>query len=361
MAVAVPPPSARPLVVTADDHLLDELIRVATMCGLALDVAPDVGAARQTWPRASLVLVGAELVGSMLRSAPPRRAGLVVVGRGEKELDWPGVVRLGVDEVVLLPEQESRLFELLGNTTDSGGGGAVVVGVIGGRGGSGASVLAAALALAAVKLGLRCVLIDGDRLGGGLDAILGADEAEGARWPDLVQAEGRVSAAVLQSVLPNVGGVYLLSWDRGDLHPLPPGAMHAVLGSACRLAELVVVDLPRHLDEATEVALGLCTVTLLVVPAEVRAITAAARVASAIGAYTVDVRVVLRGHARSPITAAAVSELLGLPLAGELTSERGLTTALDEGRLPARGSRSPLSRWCREFLGGLDVSHREAA
>jgi secretion/DNA translocation related CpaE-like protein len=353
---------ARPLLVTADDRVLDDVIRLAAARGLALDVAADVGGARQAWPRAPLVLVGADVTASMLRSAPPRRRGVVLVGRNDgAAFDWPGAVRLGVDEVVLLPEHEPRLSELIAAAADGGSAEALVVGVVGGRGGAGASVLAVALAMAAVKLRLRCTLIDADRLGGGLDALLGAEDCEGVRWPDLAAADGRVSAAALGSALPRVGGIHLLSWNRGDANPLPPAAMRAVLGAACRLADLVVLDLPRHHDEAAEAALDLCALALLVVPAEVRAVTAAAGVASALTTRVPDLRLLVRGPAPAGLTGPSIAETLALPLAGELPPERRLPEALDRGRLPARSARSPLARWCRQFLTDLDLPARQAA
>ncbi|GAB3400287.1 CpaE-like family protein [Flindersiella endophytica] len=353
----------RPLLVTADDRVLDDVIRLAAACGMALDVAADVGGARPAWPRAPLVLVGADVTASMLRSAPPRRRGVVLVGHNDgAAFDWPGAVRLGVDEVVLLPEQEPHLSELIAASAAGGGRAeALVIGVVGGRGGAGASVLAVALALAAVKLRLRCTLIDADRLGGGLDALLGAEDCEGVRWPDLATADGRVSASALGSALPVVSGLHLLSCPRGDPHPLPPPAMRAVLGAACRLGDLVVVDLPRHLDEAAEAALDLCTLALLVVPAEVRAVTAAAGVAATLTPRVPDLRLLVRGPAPAGLTALSIAETLALPLAGSLPPERHLAQTLDRGRLPAHSPRSPLARWCRQFLTDLNLPTHQAA
>ena len=58
------------------------------------------------------------------------------------------------------------------------------VAVVGGCGGAGASVLAAALAVTAVRHGGRALLVDCDPLGGGLDLVLGAEHVAGLRWPD---------------------------------------------------------------------------------------------------------------------------------------------------------------------------------
>ena len=56
--------------------------------------------------------------------------------------------------------------------------------------------------------------------------------------------------------------------------------MRSVLAAARRRGGVVVVDLPRRVDEAAAEALAQLDVGLLVVPAELRAVAAAGRVAS---------------------------------------------------------------------------------
>src|SRR5690242_6309727 len=51
-------PMTAPLFVTADESLLDELLRLAAAAGTTPDVAHDVPAALRACPRAPLVLVG---------------------------------------------------------------------------------------------------------------------------------------------------------------------------------------------------------------------------------------------------------------------------------------------------------------
>ena len=92
--------------------------------------------------------------------------------------------------------------------------GAPIIGLIGGRGGAGASVIAAALARAAVDARYECVLVDADPLGGGADLLLGAEDEPGLRWPDLSAARGRLAPGVLLAGLPVIDGVHVVSWDR---------------------------------------------------------------------------------------------------------------------------------------------------
>jgi hypothetical protein len=73
----------RPLVVTADPLLLDDLLRVCAAAGVEPEVAADVGAARRSWPSASLVLVGTDIPRATAEpEAPPvqRRPGVFLVG-----------------------------------------------------------------------------------------------------------------------------------------------------------------------------------------------------------------------------------------------------------------------------------------
>ncbi|MET9023869.1 septum site-determining protein Ssd [Actinopolymorpha sp. NPDC004070] len=349
-------PGPRPVVATADELLLDDLVRLATAAGAGLEVAADAGMARRLWPAAPLVLVGADLVADLVRASPPRRPDVVVVGH---TLDsrglWQGAVELGAEHVLQLPDAEQWIVHRLADAAEGAGRSAVVVGVVGGRGGAGASTLAAALAVTAAGRGVRSLLVDGDPLGGGIELILGGEDCTGMRWPELVATEGRVSAGALRSALPRVDDLVVLSWDRGDLLTIPRAAMRSVLNAAGRGGDLVVVDLPRHVDEATEAALAQCTLALLVVPAEVRAVAAAARVRSAIGALVSDLRLVVRGPSPAGLDGEVVAAALELPLVGELAPEPRLDVMLEHGEPPGRRGKGPLATLCRRLLADLGI------
>lgn len=354
-------PSARqPLLVTADERLLDDLVRLATAVGAELTLASDPGSARAVWTRAPLVLVGADQAAPLARSMPPRRRGVVVVGYNlEQTLDWRRTVQLGADDVVSLPEQEVWLSERLADALEDSGDEGVVVGVIGGRGGAGASTFAAALAITAANSGRNSVLVDADPLGGGLDLVLGAEATGGLRWPDLIASRGRIPAAALRSALPRVHGLALLSYDRGQVRAVPTAAMRAVLGAARRFHHLIVVDLPRHLDEAGEEALRACSSLLLVVPTEIRAAAAAGRVARTVAPHIADIRLVARGPSPAGLAADDMARGLDLPLTGELPPEPGLAAALERGDPPARNRRGPLSTFCTRLLDELGIPRKE--
>lgn len=371
----------RPLVVTADPNLLDDLLRLAHEAGAVVDVAPDPAAARRWYGGAPLALVGIDVAAACVRAGLPRRPGVVLVGRatdpgeasgmvgsagppglaGPSALaagppDWPVAEGLGADHIAVLPAAEPWLVDRLTRLARTGR--ARLVAVLGGRGGAGASVLAAGMAVTGARAGLRTLLVDADPLGGGVDLVLGWESLDGLRWPALSHASGRVSPPALVEVLPQRGELVVLSWDRGDVLAVPAEAMATALDAGRRGQDLVVVDLPRRLDEASMLALGAADQGYLVVPAELRACAAAARVAAVAAPHCPSLAAVVRGPAPGGLRGPEVAQALGLPLAGTLRPEPGLARGLECGQAPAREGRGPLATLCQRLLRelGLDIA-----
>jgi secretion/DNA translocation related CpaE-like protein len=354
------PPTARPLIVTADEALLDALLRLTAAAGVTPDVAPDASASRRYWSAASVVLVADDVAVATAATTPPRRSGVLMVTSVPDDLTvWRQAVALGAERVLRLPDDEGTLIARLGDTVEQRRS-TFTAAVVAGCGGGGASTLAAALAVTAGALGEQALLLDGDPLGGGLDLVLGSETVPGVRWPDLMGTSGRVSAPSLREALPRVGTLSVLSWDRGDLVSIPATVMREVLDAGRRGHGVVVVDLPRRLDAAGEEALLQADTTYLVVPAEVRAVAAAARVAAQLTAVTTRVEVVVRGPGPAGLDGPLVSESLDLPLAAQMRPERGLSTALDLGDGLWRRRRGPLARTCRALVEG-ELARRGSA
>ncbi|HYN75786.1 MAG TPA: septum site-determining protein Ssd [Candidatus Limnocylindria bacterium] len=347
----------RVLVATGSADLLDDLLRLSSAAGVEVEVAPDAAGARRSWVSAAGVLVGDDLAPALLLRPPARRDGVVLVGVDQDDAGvWRRGVDLGAGHVVFLPDAEPWVVGWLADRVDVlpgllGTG--LVVGVVGGRGGAGASTLTVALGLAAVRREAEALVVDMDPLGGGLDLMLGLEHAPGLRWPDLAASRGRVSATSLRSAVMTVDGLGVLPWSRDDLFALPPEAVAAVLSAAARAYDLVVVDLPRTLDADAEEAAARCSVTYLVVPAEVRAVSAAARVAAVLGGVTPSLEVVVRGPSPSGLGVEEVADALGLSLGGAMRAEPRLSATLDRGELPGSGARSPLARLSNSLVGGL--------
>ncbi len=341
--------SGTPLIVTEDEELLDDLLRLCAAAGAEPEVSFGPPSQPGSWQAAPLVLVGDDCAHAVRRAA--RRPGVLLIGRDLDDHDvWRRAVDLGADHVLFLPDAEPWLVDRIADVVEGVGENALTIGVVGGRGGAGASTLACALAVTAARAGHRTMLVDGDPLGGGLDVLLGGERAAGLRWPDLADAQGRVSGGALEEALPRLHDLSLLSWDRTDSVVITPEAMRSVLAAARRRGGVVVVDLPRRVDDAVVEALAQTDVGLLVVPAELRAVAAADRVASRIGMVVRDLRVVARSPFGRGLDESELARLLGLPLAGELPTEKGLLEAIEAGRPPGAQARGPLSRFCAAFL-----------
>jgi secretion/DNA translocation related CpaE-like protein len=352
----------RPLLVTSDPDALDDLLRLAALASAEADVAADAGEARRLWDAAPLVVVADDALDALAVACPPRRDNVVVLGRDLDDAGvWHRAVEVGAQRVVFLPDAERWLVDALADAAEGRPGQATVVAVVGGRGGAGATTLACALAQTAGRRGLETLLVDADPLGGGLDVVFLAEDQPGLRWPDLASSRGRVPAGALGRALPRLADLALLSWDRSSTTQVPVDAARSVLAAARRSHDLVVVDVPRHLDDVGREVLASTSSALLVVPAEIRAVAGAARVAAQLSALCRDVRLVVRGPGPAGLTTAEVQRNLGLPLAGELRTEPGLARAAEEGRPPGSRRGSRLVSLCQAVLDDLIGSAVERA
>ncbi len=199
--------------------------------------------------------------------------------------------------------------------------------------------------------------MDGDPLGPGLDLVLGAEDAGGLRWADLAMVRGPLPGGTLAKGLPVIDGVHVLAWNR-DAVPVPvvPQALPAVLKTGLSEYDLVILDLPRRPDALTGLA-GFVDLGLIVVPAEVSAASAAAKVAIQIYNGVEAIGLVIRGPAPTGLTAADISAALGLPILAQVRAESGLAAALDRGEPPGLRTRGPLARACRAILEDLAERH----
>lgn len=354
--------SGRPLIVAQDGRLRDDLLRMAAAAGIEADVTIEPTAA--SWSGAPLVVVAADVAAQCLTARLPRRPGLVLVadaGDADRAEVWELATALGADHVVVLPAAEPWLAERIADCAEGVRDGGPVVAVTGARGGAGATVLATALAVTAARRGIDTMLVDGDPLGGGIDLVVGQEDGAGLRWPDLAGTTGRIAPEALAVALPHAGNLSVLSWDRAQLRPVPASAMTAVLRAGRRRTGLIVVDLPRSLDDAAGVAAAHAALTLLVVPAEVRAVAAAGRVLQLLRPHSADIRLVVRGPAPSGLRGRDVARALGLPLMAALRPEPGLAAALERGEPPGEDRRGPLARMCAAVLDELVPADRPAA
>jgi secretion/DNA translocation related CpaE-like protein len=342
---AVDAAAAAPLVVTDDDLLLTDLVRLAAAAGVAPEVARGSAEALRSWVAAPLVLVGADRAGDLARCRPPRRSGVHVVGRGAlaDEL-FRDALAIGAESVAGLPSSESWLVEMLTDIGDGGGATGVTVGVVGGAGGVGATVFAAALAQVCA-VGVGTVVVDADVLGPGIDRVLGLEHVDGIRWDALMQATGRLSARSLREALPRREGLSVLSWPADRTPTLPAFAVREALSAGRRGFGAVVVDVPRHPDPVVDEVLARCDRVFLVSTLTVPAVAAAARVARRLPSGS-GAGLVLRGGTAG-VSPREVARLLDLPVVATMGDQRGLDEAISLGVGPLRSHRGTLARAAR--------------
>ncbi|MEJ3652202.1 septum site-determining protein Ssd [Actinomycetes bacterium KLBMP 9759] len=366
----------RGLVMVSEPGLLEGIMRLAAAAGFELQRVVDTTQARRRWRSAPIVLLDSRSALECARAGLPRRDRVLVTYGGDPPpVDvWRGAAEIGAEHVLELPTAESWLVTVLTEAAEGCFGGGAALSVVGGRGGAGASVLAAAVAVTAVRDGTRSLLVDCDPLGGGLDLVLGAEDLGGLRWPDIDVRGGRVPATALHAALPappvtgrrsgrGAGGgaatLGVLSCARTDFD-LTPEALASIIGSGRRAGETVVCDLPRYPTEAAVAALGASDLTVLLVPADVRSCAAAAQVASVLAEHSARVGLVVRGPSPGGIDAAEASRAIGLPLLAAMRPEPRIEHALERGETPIR-PRGPLATAARRILDALPMPYGWAA
>jgi len=345
---------SQPLIVTRDESLLDALLRLAAAAGVTPEVVHDTGLLRRSWPTAPLVVLGQDVAAEVDAGTLGRRDGVCAVVTDPDDLAvWQAAVRAGAEKVLVLPEAEPWLRDRLADTADGSASRGLTVGVLGGCGGAGASTFVAVLGVVAAREGRHVLCVDADPFGGGLDLALGSEQLPGVRWPDLLTTSGRVGAASLRQALPARGSLSMLSWNRDDERRLPPALLSDVLAAGRRGSDLVLVDLPRWPDPVVQEGLMACDLVLLVVPAEVRAVAAAARQVRRTSDAARPIELVVRGPGPAGLSGRLVADSLELPLAAEMRPDRTLVADIDLGHGPWGRARGPLARACRTVLARL--------
>lgn len=356
----------RPLVVTSDGELLDELVGLAAAGGVEVSVAIDAVAAEDRWASAPLVVVGTDQVAALARRDLPRRLGVVLVGRSgpadrpsgpESAVDgatepaaWLGVAALYPEYVVKLPEARSWLVARFAECRASKRRRtAPVVAFVAGSPGAGAGRLAAGVALAACRRGLATLLVGADRRGGearrpgGSGELVGAGRLVGAAAPSTGDQAGLATSAAPLAVL---------SFDRLDGSAIPPDAMAAALRAAQQTRDLVIVDLQHAHDDASRLALSCADRGYLTVVAAIRECAAAARVAAVVRRHCPQLALVVRAVSRRGLRPDEVAEALDLPLAGVLPPQ-------GVGTRTASGDPGPaVAALCRRLLAQIGATRR---
>ncbi|MDQ1648068.1 MAG: hypothetical protein QOG60_125 [Frankiaceae bacterium] len=344
-------------------------VSTATPAAMSMTVLDDVRAVRRAWSSAGHVLVDADLVDSLRRARLPLRPRVaLVLPLGARPVNWEDAVALGIDRMLEPDELGAWLADPAvrgaptaapvpapAPTPTPASQGRLIV-VTGACGGSGASTLAAALA---VQTSGARVLVDLDRAGGGVDLVLGLEEQPGPRWPEALAAAPDVLALV--DALPRSAvGLAVLSHDGRSSDPAgpsagpDPGPIPQVLGAARRRYDLVVADLPRDSrSDLLPAAARDDAVLLLVVPPDIRGCAAALHRSRTLDDWP-DLRLVVgprSGPTRDEVT---VGVGLDLPVVGVLPYDPTVPAAAARGEPPGGARRSSYGRAVAALIHGLD-------
>lgn len=228
--------------------------------------------------------------------------------------------------------------------------------------GSGASVLAAALAMRAQARAQRCILIDVDPASGGVDLLVGAERIPGARWPDLAHVRDPLPAGSLAPLLPAVPdapAVRVLSMTRtpSTVSMPDPAVMRAVLTSAQRESDLVIIDAPTPCHGMTSIPWLDADAILLVTGGSVRAFAAAQSAVAALPRVQGRIGLVVRAPGpRRDHDALALADALTVPLVAEVMHEQHLDRQIDDAMPPGSHPRSPVARTADALLSHLMTS-----
>lgn len=341
-----PPAAADILLVSADTYLQDEAVRIVAASGGRLHTVERAEEALSAWDTADVVIVGSDV-----RELPPRRrAPAVLLGRSaESDELWRLATALGAERVAALPEAAAWLAEHLSLAGAPEPGGAVV-GIVGGRGGAGATTAAIWLAHAAANHGVATLLVDGDPWGGGVELAVSDQNLPGLRWPDFAATRGSIDPGRFRDSLPTAGGFTFLSWpgNREPFETPDAAAISAVLDAARRGFELTVIDIART-SEALQAFAWDCDRILLLTTTQLKSAVATARVLSEVP--PTDTGLLVRANGSDPTDPRVVADALGLALAGVVPDLRGVVSGTEQGRLLELGRRRPVKKFAEAVLG----------
>jgi secretion/DNA translocation related CpaE-like protein len=343
-------PARGVLGVVDDPALRDDVDRVAAAVGVRV-VHHSGPPSRRDWSAAAAVVVDEAAAHRCVTGVLPRRSRVILLAGDEPaQATWEAAISLGAQHVLRLPDREHELVAVLADAgdADTADGHGQVIAVIGGRGGAGASIFSAALAMTAGD----ALLVDVDSWGGGLDLLLGLEQQSGLRWSDMAVENGRLSLAAVRAALPCHRTVSVLSGTRrgGDI---AEGALLAVADAGRRGGATVVCDLPRRLTQAAEAALDTADLVVVVGSCDVRSCASMAAMAPALLAINPNVGLVVRGPSPGGLRSAEVVRAAGLPLLATMRPEPNLAERLERGGLQLR-RRSALSAAARRVLALLD-------
>lgn len=316
-------------------HFLDRSERVRVV-GAASDDRQLAAAVRQLEPDVVLVSPG------MLRSSGALNGSPVIAVDTEESVGGlRAALAGGARGFFLWPaEREELAVAAAGTGADESAqrGRAQVIAVNAARGGAGATFVATHLAAAFARMGKDCVLVDLDAGFGEVEMALGVPrDPEPRTLQDLAPVAGELSERHLSEAAwehPHGFRVLLAPRQPGSVTPEQYRSILAALASRC---DVVLVHLPRAVDDVSRAAVALADRVLMVLNLDVLSFHGARRTLAALGDDERFAFVVNRAG-RSEITPGDVERVFGREPLAVLPDDHAIPNAQDRGRLvPPRG------------------------
>lgn len=321
--------TAQPLVISTDEYFIAQAANWCAAVGATMSRQSGAEGLRRAWREANLVLIDADCITEILPESLPRREHVFLLGESNRD-NLEHALRLGAEQI--LDADDARVVGVLANTLEEPGE-ACFITVMGACGGVGASTVATAIACAAAGLGKSSALVDADPAAGGLELILGAEREPGLRWPDLQAATGHIGLAELRAVLPSKHGVDVVSFDRAGVQQT---VAEPIVDTLVRGYEVVVADVPRHLDDLGRVLLSRSIATVLIVPMRLGGLVAAEHLIPRLQQLSSHVLVVgqpVRGGCSEQLLA----RRLAVPVVAQWLRQQRVFVDVEHGLGPIRG------------------------
>jgi pilus assembly protein CpaE len=325
-------------------HFLDRLPRLRVV-GAADDGPGLARAVRDHRPDAAVVSPG------LLPGGDVDGAALLVVAARETTSTLRAALRAGARGFYLWPEERDRLARdaeraARPRSEDRPSAGRVVA-VFGPRGGVGATFLATNLAAALAARDADTVLVDLDPYFANVTTALGIDDESVPTIAELAPVAEELSGEHLDRVLHRhpLGFEALLAPHRPMSHALDPAVVSASVRALRARHEVVVLHVPRALDDAARTALEGSDMVLLVVTLDVLALRDARRALDLLRGTGLDgrCRLVLNRIGRGEVVPDDAERVLGLRPVALIREDRAVRRAQDRGEV-VTGRSTPASR-----------------
>ena len=325
-------------------HFLDRLPGLRVV-GAADDASGLGRAVREHHPDAALVSP------ALLERGDLDGAAVLVVAVRETTSALRAALRAGARGFYLWPEEREALArdaERAGRPrAEQGTSAGRTVAVFGPRGGVGTTFLATNLAAACAAKEADVVLVDLDPFFADTTTALSVDDEDTPTIADLAPVVDELTGDHLERVLHKhpLGFRILLAPHRPMGHGLDPAVVTASVRALRTRHEVVLLHLPRALDEPTRAALAEADLILLVVTLDVLALRDAHRALEMLRASGLEerFRLVLNRVGRGEIVPDDAERVLGLRPVAMIREDPAVRRAQDRGQV-VTGRSTPAAR-----------------